>query len=418
MKKRILLMGLVLVMLLTLFVPTMAQGAIKVYLDNKQIVFDVDPLLVNGRTMVPMRAIFEALGAKVYWDNATSTATAIKGNAYVAVSIGSPFMETHSGAVALDAPAMIVNDRTLIPLRAVSEAFNCLVEWDNATASVHIFSENYTDTEQTIVYAATAADLLNAIGSNKKIILTASYYNLSGLAPIDNEHVSKPLAYGMTAFDSYVIENVENMTIEGNAEIAIDDKMADVLKFRECNNITLSGLTIGHTTSYDEYQCEGAVTEFDSCNGVNINNCNLYGCGAIGIMASNVTNLIVTGGKIYDCTYTGIWLTDNSKAIVTGTEFCDSVHLSGFLRIDNSEIKCVDCNIHNIVCSGFEGFIETSDWDDAPSVIAFENCTFSDNTFKSITNKKAQNLTFENCSFVNNIGNMNHPAVTYINCSN
>ena len=68
-------------------IPVFANGEISVYQDNEKIQFDVAPLLVNGRTMVPMRAIFEKLGAVVYWDNNTRTAIAQKDNVNVSISI-------------------------------------------------------------------------------------------------------------------------------------------------------------------------------------------------------------------------------------------------------------------------------------------------------------------------------------------
>ena len=243
-------------------------------------------------------------------------------------------------------------------------------------------------------------------------MLTSDDYNLSGLAPIDNPHVDKQQKY----LDGYRIKNVVNMTIEGNAEIAIDDKDADVLSFMDCKNITLDGLTMGHTISYDQYQCEGSVVRFMACDNIRVNNCNLYGCGAVGIYADAVKYLNVSGGKIYDCTYTGIWLINQSDATVTKTEFCDSVHASGFIKLDNSTINCTDCNTHNIVCRDWaEGFIDTMDWYDEPSKITFTHCVFSDNTFERITNEETKFLTFNNCTFSNNVGDMQHPKVIYNN---
>lgn len=408
-------------LLLSISLSVSANQPISVYMNNEKINFDVEPMLVNGRTMVPMRAIFEKLGAEVSWDNATNTATAFKDTTYVSITIGSLFMNTFLEPIKLDAPAMIVDGRTLIPLRAVSEAFNCEVKWDGSTSTVNIYSDDYIDytqqsTSQTTVNVATPTELLNAIGSNKRIVLTSNYYNLSDLPPVNNQYVDKQLNYDETYLDSYIIKNVVNMTIEGNAEIAINDKMADVLSFEKCGKITLSGLTIGHTTSYDEYQCEGSVVRFTICDNINVNSCNLYGCGAVGIYADNVKNLNVSGGKIYDCTYTGIWLTDNSNATVKKTEFFDSVHSSGFIRIDNSTINCTDCNVRNIVCSDWaEGFIETFDWVDEPSKITFTNCVFSNNTFKKITNGETKHLAFNNCTFNNNVGDMQHPNVVYNN---
>ncbi len=392
-----------------------ANQPINVYINNEKIDFDVEPILMNDRTLVPMDILVN-LGAYGYWDD--NTITAFKGRKHIVVTIDSLLMDAAPQPVQLDTPAVIVDGTTMIPLRAVAEALGCEVLWDDATRSVNIHADDYIDyTQQTetqeIVYAATSAEFLNAIGNNRKIVLTSDYYSLSGLDSVNNENVEKVQNYDGSYLDSYIVENVVNMTIEGNAEITIDEKMADVLAFVKCGNITLSGLTMGHTTSYDEYKCEGAVLSFLVCENVTVENCNLYGCGAVGINASKVKNLNVSGGKIYDCTYTGIWL-DSSDATVNKTEFSDSFHSSGFLRIDNSTITCTECNIHDIVCEEWaEGFVETLDWEGKPSEIVFTDCVFSDNIFKNITNSETKNLTFNNCIFNNNTGDMTHPAVVY-----
>lgn len=127
-------------MAIAMFVPVFANGEISVYLDNEKIQFDVAPLLVNGRTMVPMRAIFEKLGAVVYWDNDTKTAIAQKGNVTVSIAIDQTTLYKNGEAIILDVPAQLIAGRTLVPLRAVSEAFECAVFWEEAAQTVRILS--------------------------------------------------------------------------------------------------------------------------------------------------------------------------------------------------------------------------------------------------------------------------------------
>ncbi len=122
----------------TMVVPVLANGEIGVYLDNEKVQFDVAPLLVNGRTLVPMRAIFEKLGAVVYWDDNTRTAIAQKGNVNVSISIDDTTLYKNGEPIILDVPAQLNGGRTLVPLRAVSEAFDCDVQWDGTTQAVNI----------------------------------------------------------------------------------------------------------------------------------------------------------------------------------------------------------------------------------------------------------------------------------------
>lgn len=125
-----------------------AADDITVKLDGQTLKFDVAPIIENDRTLVPLRAIFEALGAKVEWDGTTNTVISAKDNRTCVLQIGNANMfvttTTDTGADTvqnvLDVPAQIKDDRTLIPLRAVSEAYDCTVDWDDATRTVTIVS--------------------------------------------------------------------------------------------------------------------------------------------------------------------------------------------------------------------------------------------------------------------------------------
>ena len=118
--------------------PREATGVIRVFLNGQQLTFDVDPQIMNGRTMVPLRAVFEAMGATVEWNGGTQTATATRGNTVVALTIGSTSPTVNGRVVAIDQPAVIVDGRTLAPLRFVAEAFGGTVEWDGGTQTATI----------------------------------------------------------------------------------------------------------------------------------------------------------------------------------------------------------------------------------------------------------------------------------------
>lgn len=121
-----------------------ADGDIKVMIDSKAVSFDVLPQIVNDRTLVPMRAIFEALGAQVEWDGVTGTVTAYASdNTVIELSIGADIMKKTTGSlgeriVKLDTPPQIIDDRTLVPVRAVAEGLDARVEWERETRTVNI----------------------------------------------------------------------------------------------------------------------------------------------------------------------------------------------------------------------------------------------------------------------------------------
>ncbi|QKS70368.1 C40 family peptidase [Paenalkalicoccus suaedae] len=92
----------------------------------------------NGSTLVPMRAIFEELGANVDFNNASKTVRGTQGNTTISLTIGNSVAYTSTSSVQLNEPAQIVNGRTLVPLRVVAEAFGASVNWNAQTRSVSI----------------------------------------------------------------------------------------------------------------------------------------------------------------------------------------------------------------------------------------------------------------------------------------
>ncbi|MGI6436261.1 MAG: copper amine oxidase N-terminal domain-containing protein [Syntrophomonadaceae bacterium] len=112
-----------------------------IYLNGQRLHFDVNPIIEDGRTLVPLRAIFEAMGATVTWNDATATATAVKGNTRVVLPVGSTTPTINGIIFKLDVPARIVEGRTLAPLRFVGEAFGGRVTWDGGTNLITITTD-------------------------------------------------------------------------------------------------------------------------------------------------------------------------------------------------------------------------------------------------------------------------------------
>jgi len=159
--KKLVSLILTLAMLLSM-TTVIADEEIKVYVDGEQVIFDAQPFIENDRTLVPMRAIFEKLGANVTWDGKMSSVYAVRaydnqdsvGRILIKLVIGNNQMlrsidediiwqeYDKNEYVTLDSLPQIINDRTYIPLRAISEAFNCDVKWDDRTKTIDITSKD------------------------------------------------------------------------------------------------------------------------------------------------------------------------------------------------------------------------------------------------------------------------------------
>ncbi len=112
-----------------------------VFVDNQPVAFDVPPAITGGRVLVPLRGVFERLGAIVAWDDGTQTVLAERGQTTVSLRIGSTQAMINGQPAYMDVPAMLVSGRTMVPLRFVSQALGAQVGWDAASTTVSIFSQ-------------------------------------------------------------------------------------------------------------------------------------------------------------------------------------------------------------------------------------------------------------------------------------
>ena len=99
---------------------------------------DVAPVIVNDRTMLPIRFIAEALGAEVEWDEATRTVTVSIEDTKISVVIGEDKAKVNDKETELDSPAFIENSRTFLPVRFIAENLGANIEWDEENQKVTI----------------------------------------------------------------------------------------------------------------------------------------------------------------------------------------------------------------------------------------------------------------------------------------
>lgn len=123
---------------------------ILVKVNGKGLYFDQPPVTINGRTMVPLRKIFESMGIDITWNSSTSTITASRGNSNAVLSIDNQIAKVDGEAKQLDSPPVIINGRTLVPVRFVAEAFGAEVGWDQSsrTVSITLNGTKITDTDR------------------------------------------------------------------------------------------------------------------------------------------------------------------------------------------------------------------------------------------------------------------------------
>lgn len=115
-----------------------AADAVRLVIDGKPVTPDVPPRIVNGRTLVPIRIISETLGAAVEWSEAERLVTVSQRSVRVQLKIDDTRATINGEPALLDVPPTIVDGRTLVPLRFVAEALGLKVEWEGATRTVRV----------------------------------------------------------------------------------------------------------------------------------------------------------------------------------------------------------------------------------------------------------------------------------------
>jgi len=113
-------------------------GSSQSRVNNQVAVLDVPPRIVNGRTMVPLRFITEALGAEVTWNATTNTINVQLDTTQVVLTIGSRTALVNGKPVTLDVAPLVERGRTLVPVRFISETFGCEVVWHGETNRIDI----------------------------------------------------------------------------------------------------------------------------------------------------------------------------------------------------------------------------------------------------------------------------------------
>ncbi len=180
----------------------------------------------------------------------------------------------------------------------------------------------------TEITVKTIDDFLSAIGPDRTVVLDGTNFDLS-----------KAKNYGSTGSEYYrweergdgyelVICNVNNLTIKAkdpdSSKTTLEalPRYANVLAFSDCENVTVKGFTAGHTKEKGE--CCGGVLDFNSCRNVRVEKMRLYGCGSLGIMSWDCSDLDVINTEIYECSMGGVYSERNKG------------------------INFKDCNIHDV----------------------------------------------------------------------
>jgi outer membrane protein TolC len=206
---------------------------ITIKIDGQVQQFDPGPVIVHDRTLVPLRSVFEKMGATVSWDAPSQTVTITKNNTKIQISIDSPFAVINGFRKKLDEPAHIVDDRTMVPLRFVSEALGADVQWDATNRTVLISTNGLVYDSKS---ANNAASMPLTYQKALELATANSYPIKEGQASVDRakevlDHTADNINYipasggdtaATRAFTSYATANINYQSAQKALEYTQD----------------------------------------------------------------------------------------------------------------------------------------------------------------------------------------------------
>ncbi len=245
---------------------------------------------------------------------------------------------------------------------------------------------NYTE-----IKVSTPKDLLENIKPYTRFILTETMYNLSSIpSPITNEWVETDDWFIGNEYTIHDVDHIEIVAEKAPTTLVVSSGHVNVLNFKKCHDIKLSGLTLGHEV--EKGTCFGGVLHLEDCQNITVDDCHLYGCGTYGIIANDTSHVTVTNSEIYDCTEGILELHSCNDFSFEDSSFHNNQEYSGFVLENCHRFTLKNCDVYENLCKEYTSLFSTYSCSD----IILEHCTFKDNTYPAFGDKEAYTMT--NCT--------------------
>jgi len=370
-----------------------ANEGIRVILIGDELTFDASPQIIDNRTMVPVQAIFEALGAQVVMNEFFQRFNAYPGDgSIIRMGVGSNeilirtrFAETIS--IPIDVAPQIIDNQMLVPIRAVAENLGAYVEWVQDTQTVVITTDT-TITYKTIT-VSTAEEFVSAISSNRTIIVNPGTYDFF---PWTDRPISP--SGGLRSFQ---ISGVRNLSIIGSLDGDVKFVGAGLF-LSHSENINIENIILLQQTG---------SFHMSASNNVVINNVTSAGFS----IRDRSDNIILDGIEVTGDNST-IAIFGGSNVTIRNSNISNNINVTGILfdihasdvRIENSIISR---NTYNPNCE----LVMRNPWFVALFVITnnsnvvISNTTIEGNVFRYAisTNPAGNNIEYEDGIFDNNL---------------
>lgn len=188
MKKRYLFPLLLILLVIWNPYSAKAEESIMVYVDNQPLSFDTPPLIKNERTLVPLRAIFEKLGYSINWNPKDQTITGKKKSLTIKMQIGRRQAFLNDKAILVEAAPLLVDSQAMVPLRFIAESTDAKVYWNEAAKTVSITSKESINRPRTlsdsVVMITTDKQQGSGVILSKSGLIATNFHVLEGASTL------------------------------------------------------------------------------------------------------------------------------------------------------------------------------------------------------------------------------------------
>ena len=247
------------------------------------------------------------------------------------------------------------------------------------------------------VEAATVDEFLKAIAPNTVIHLTGRSYNLRdalGYGNFGGAYYDWNNSYDGYELAVYGLQNFSIVADRPGIEIVTAPRYAAVMRFESCRNLRFEGFTAGHTDGAGE--CTGAVLNYVNCTDVEIERCDLYGCGTYGVELDRCREVCVRDSVIRDCSYGAASVLNSSAVQIDGCTVHGIDSYNGIFSFFGSSGAVTNSLIRS--CTG--GALAWCNY----SELYIGGCEVRGNTFTGMFWADVNPIAVSDCSFRNNAG--------------
>lgn len=241
-----------------------------------------------------------------------------------------------------DTPPFTSNGTTYLPARAIAEALGREVSWDEATKSVFIKNPETEPSVFTVSTAEEFVKAIGSnrrIVMKSGVYDLSKVYDKSENSNVWWDKVSDGKQLTIRGIENLTIEGDTSL---GKVEIITSPRYAEIMHFNAGKNISIKNIVAGHTPS--EYTCNSGVLGFEYCRNISIDNTELYGCGSMGISLNSTTGLICNNTKIDHCSLRALEIYNSTDIKFVNSNFVDHEAYSNIIHASSeSQVSFENC---------------------------------------------------------------------------